>query len=121
MAPAVKEIANESGESEESSPDDIEETTARNDLDEEASGECRKSSRACKISGNGAAGGSGDAHAHGAKEQGGRTRSAERVSPRKHARDGGGERRVPPHKKRQLGEDDELFMEGSSKDTKRRK
>ncbi|KAG9104769.1 hypothetical protein FRC06_010276 [Ceratobasidium sp. 370] len=81
MAPTVKEIANESGESEESSMDNIEEMTAHDDLDEEASRECHKSRHACKILGNGAAGGSGDAHAHGAKEQGGRTRSTERVAP----------------------------------------
>ncbi|KAG9079080.1 hypothetical protein FRC06_007963 [Ceratobasidium sp. 370] len=111
----VKEIANESGESKESSTDDIEETTACNDLDKEASGEHHKSRRARKISGNGAAG---------AKERvvvTGRTRSAEQVSPRKHAGAGGGEQWVPPRKKQQLGEDDELFMEGSSKDTKHRK
>ncbi|KAG9080810.1 hypothetical protein FRC06_006135 [Ceratobasidium sp. 370] len=119
MAPAVKEITNESGESEELSTDGIEEMTACDDLDEEASRECGKSSHARQISGNGAAGGSGDAHAHGAKERGGRTRSTERISPQKHAGDGGGERQVPPRKKWQLGEDDELFMEGSSKDAKR--
>ncbi|KAG9081628.1 hypothetical protein FRC06_005478 [Ceratobasidium sp. 370] len=116
----VKEIANKSGESEESSTDDIEEPTAHDDLDKEASGEHHKSRCACKISGNGAAGGSGDEHAHGAKDQGGHTRSTEGVSPQKHVGGGGGEQQVPPHKW-QLGEDDELFMEGSSKDMKCRK
>ncbi|KAG8733684.1 hypothetical protein FRC10_012194 [Ceratobasidium sp. 414] len=137
-APAVVEAAtNEYKDGEESSADEGEKPCKKtgqtghddpDDEDEDAGEEQRGRKRNPRRASKGESsdddedGDFSDSQTRVAKGKGGKTGSAKRVSPQKHAGEGEGERRTSPRKKRQAeSEERELFEEGSSKEAKRRK